>query len=113
MAGVQFARTPEKGSIVGEDSFQDDKMILEGYFNRLSLDTDRLINPLGLDHHGFNMDGTRLSEDETRYRVHGMKMIEPMQLFNILMKREADGYPSITDPNYLLLLGITVLLMSY
>ena len=88
-----------------ENTESSPEKVSESRSKQLILDTDKLINPIGLNHHGFNMHVQPSEESETKFRVEGIKIIEPMQLYNILMKVEPDGYPAIADPGYLLLIG--------
>lgn len=62
-----------------------------------SFEVDQLIRPPR--NHGFNMS-PGLKE---RSGVAGVKLIEPQQLYNILM--QFGSHPCVSDPNYLLILG--------
>lgn len=67
------------------------------------LNTDGLHMPI--KNHAFNLyDGMVGDDTEQASLVDGLTLIEPMNLYNILMQHNA-GYPSVSDPNYLLLLG--------
>lgn len=66
-------------------------------------DHDHLYN--STRNHAFNMFD-RLSVDfDAENFVEGMMLIEPMQLYNIMM--QVEKYPCVSDPNYLLLVGMS------
>lgn len=60
------------------------------------IDTELLVKPVF--NHGFN-----LYAHEAVPQVEGMQMIEPNELFNLMMQREI--HPCVADSNYLLLIG--------
>lgn len=67
------------------------------------LDTDNVISPV--KNHGFNMfeNIAKASATDGKTVVDGLLLMEPIQLYNILMQME--HYPCVSDPSYLLLLG--------
>ena len=65
------------------------------------LDTDGLHLPI--KNHAFNLYES-IGNTDPAAQMEGLELIEPMQLYNILMQHSG-GYPSVSDPNYLLLLG--------
>lgn len=100
MAAGQVESAPESIQEIMEDVMMRSQLRkhteLEGTAN---LDTDSLLNPI--KNHAFNMYDNII--EEGNQLVDGMTLIEPMQLFNILMQH--DRFPYVTDPNYLLLIG--------
>ena len=74
--------------------------------NQHNIATRDLINPNNPNNHGFNMQEKVSSVQDPKYWAEGMTIIEPMKLFNIMMKVNSDRYPAVSDANYLLLLGI-------
>lgn len=83
------------------------------------LDTNRVVR--SLKNHGFNMYNNSLNgiravqkrpcpDTDSKPPVDEMMLIEPIQLYNILMQMEE--YPCVSDPTYLLLLGLFFLSYS-
>lgn len=91
----------DTSNFVGDNELPND----DNFSLRLEIDTNMLLNPLGLNHHGFNMYVKPEVDVDPQYSAEGMEVLEPMQFFNILMKKDFDGSPAIADPNYLLLMG--------
>jgi len=90
--------------------YQFEKWRKRRIFSDNVLDADCLLN--SPKSHGFNLNKRVTEATETPNTVDGITVIEPLQLFNLMMAREHGAHPKVADPNYMLLLGVVYTLLN-